>query len=195
MTDFFKSIKDMRAEGNKSLNWIVAFGAISVVVGVAAIVFAGFASLVVTMILGAAYIIAGLTSIVVAFKFRHLGGFWSLLIFGVLFTVGGLFILRAPVANMEVITLVVGIMIGVTGISKMIGCFFDEFEHKGMLFLNGLISFLCAAIIVLNWPFSGFWVLGTFVGVDLIFGGITTITYASAAKKIFPKTQFKSAHV
>jgi uncharacterized membrane protein HdeD (DUF308 family) len=37
--------------------------------------------------------------------------------------------------------------------------------------LSGLITFLLGLIIVIHWPVSGLYILGIFLGIDLIFAG------------------------
>jgi uncharacterized membrane protein HdeD (DUF308 family) len=41
--------------------------------------------------------------------------------------------------------------------------------------LSGLITFLLGLIIVIHWPVSGLYILGIFLGIDLIFAGASWI--------------------
>jgi uncharacterized membrane protein HdeD (DUF308 family) len=184
MTDLIHSIRRLQEENRSQLNWTIAMGALSVIAGIGALIFTGLASVVATVVLGWVYIVAGFASIILAFQVRKHGGFWSPFIFGALFLFGGVCVVSHPVANVELLTLVIGIILGVTGVTKVVGCFTEKFESKGMLLLSGLISIFCSVIIITSWPFSGAWVIGTFVGVDLIFWGSTIIRYASVAKKL-----------
>ena len=51
------------------------------------------------------------------------------------------------------------------------------------LFLSGAITLLLGILITVQWPSSALWVIGTFIGVDLIFYGFALLTLARAVKK------------
>lgn len=183
MADFIVSMRRFERQRRAELNWTIAMGVLSMLVGMAALVFVGLASLVASVALGWLYVMAGCAAVFVAFQLRKLGGFWSPFIFGALFVIGGFCIVSHPVLNLEILTLVIGIMMGVTGVSKIVGCFTETFESKWMLLLSGTISILCSIMIIASWPFSGLWVIGTLAGIDLIFWGGTLVAYASVAKR------------
>ena len=53
----------------------------------------------------------------------------------------------------------------------------------GWVVFSGIISFLLGLMIVAQWPVSSFFVLGIFLGVDLIFIGSGWITIGLALKR------------
>lgn len=183
MTDFFQSMRTLKKESKAELNWTIAMGVVSVLSGLLALVFTGLTSLFTAIAIGWFYIFSGIALIIVAFRMRKVGGFWSPFIFGILFVIGGICIVSRPLINMEILTLLIAMMMLVTGISKLVSCFIEKFKNKGMLFFSAVISIICGLMILFSWPFSGFWVLGTLVGVDLIFWGSAMISFASMAKK------------
>jgi uncharacterized membrane protein HdeD (DUF308 family) len=44
--------------------------------------------------------------------------------------------------------------------------------------LNGLITLLLGILVLAQWPVSGLWVIGMFVGIALIFNGASWIALA-----------------
>jgi uncharacterized membrane protein HdeD (DUF308 family) len=48
--------------------------------------------------------------------------------------------------------------------------------------IGGLVTLLLGVLIAVHWPSSSLWVIGTFVGIDLIFYGFSLITLARALK-------------
>jgi uncharacterized membrane protein HdeD (DUF308 family) len=48
--------------------------------------------------------------------------------------------------------------------------------------LDGLITIVLGVLILTNWPASGLWVIGLFLGIDLIFYGLTWIAIAFAVR-------------
>jgi uncharacterized membrane protein HdeD (DUF308 family) len=49
--------------------------------------------------------------------------------------------------------------------------------------MSGLVSILLGAMIVLQWPVSGLWVIGLFVAIELILNGWSYVFVALAARK------------
>lgn len=48
--------------------------------------------------------------------------------------------------------------------------------------LGGIIAILLGVMIVAGWPFSGLWVIGLFVAIEIIIDGWTCIVIALTAK-------------
>jgi uncharacterized membrane protein HdeD (DUF308 family) len=51
-----------------------------------------------------------------------------------------------------------------------------------VLFLGGVITVLLGLLIVLGWPASSFWVIGLFIGVDLLMDGVSWVALGLAAR-------------
>ncbi len=49
--------------------------------------------------------------------------------------------------------------------------------------LSGLVSILLGGRIIAQWPLSGFWVIGLFVAIELIFNGWAYVIVALAARR------------
>jgi uncharacterized membrane protein HdeD (DUF308 family) len=62
-------------------------------------------------------------------------------------------------------------MIG--GTFRIIVSLFERFSSWGWVFFNGIITLFLGIAIWRQWPQSGLWVLGLFVGIDLIVNGMT----------------------
>ena len=55
-----------------------------------------------------------------------------------------------------------------------------------MLF-NGIITLILGIIIWRQWPVSGLWVIGLFIGIDLIISGWAWVMLSFAARQIAQK--------
>ena len=53
----------------------------------------------------------------------------------------------------------------------------------GWVVVSGIISLLLGLMIIAKWPYSGFYVLGLFLGVDLIFIGSGWLSIGLALKR------------
>ena len=61
---------------------------------------------------------------------------------------------------------------------------FPAFDHRGWLIPNGVIAILLGLSIWRSWPISGLWVIGLFVGIDLIVDGWTEVMLAVMARPL-----------
>jgi uncharacterized membrane protein HdeD (DUF308 family) len=56
--------------------------------------------------------------------------------------------------------------------------------HKGWILISGAITLLLGILIWAQWPYSGLWVIGTFIGIDMILTGITWVQLSLIAKNL-----------
>ena len=54
-----------------------------------------------------------------------------------------------------------------------------------MILVSGLLSLVLGVMILVRWPASSLWVLGTFLAIELIFQGVATIMLARAIRSTF----------
>src|SRR5205807_851386 len=57
------------------------------------------------------------------------------------------------------------------GAFRIVAALVGRLEHRGWLLLNGVITLLMGILIWRQWPWSGLWVIGLFVGIEMIFYG------------------------
>lgn len=175
-------------EGMRALRdkwgWIVAFGVIALIAGIVALgsVVAATASAVI--IVGVMMLLVGVVEIISAFSVRSWGRFAFWLLLGVLYVVAGFICLQNPFAAATILTLMLGIALIVSGILRVFLA--TQMKHGtpwGWVVFSGLISFFLGLIIVAHWPVSSFYVLGMFLGIDLIFIGSGWIAMGLALKR------------
>ncbi len=78
-----------------------------------------------------------------------------------------------PLAGMALITLVLAVYIMFEGIFELV--VFSRVRHlPGTVWflIDGLVSLFLAALIFFHWPSSSMWVIGTLVGISLLFSGL-----------------------
>lgn len=165
--------------------WIVALGVIFMIAGVIALgsVVAATASAV--LVVGVMMIMAGVAEIIAAFSCKGWGRslLWALL--GVLYVAAGFIAFNNPAFVATILTLFLGIALAVGGIVRMFLAWNMREAGKpwGWIAVSGLISILLGLVIIAKWPYSSAYVLGIFLGVDLIFIGSGWITMGLALKR------------
>jgi uncharacterized membrane protein HdeD (DUF308 family) len=175
------SIRTLRAKWG----WIVALGIIFMIAGVIALGSVVVATASAVLIVGIMMIMAGVAEIIAAFRVKDWGKaiFWGLL--GLLYVVAGIIAINNPFAAATILTLFLGIALMVGGIVRMFLAWHMREAGKpwGWVVVSGIISLLLGLMIVAQWPYSGLYVLGIFLGVDLIFIGSSWLSIGLALKR------------
>ena len=166
----------------KQWGWFLAFGIVQIIVGVLAVGFAFSATIASVVMLGVLLLIAAGAQLAAAILARNWGGFALFLLLGVLYAVGGLLTLERPLLAAEGLTLMLAACFLVGGTSRVIIALVERFPSWGWVLFNGVITVLLGIAIWEQWPASGLWVLGMFVGVDLIVNGATWSALAAGVR-------------
>ena len=99
------------------------------------------------------------------------GGFFLTLLTGVLQLVVGVICFRHPAEAAIVYTLLIAAFFMVGGLFRIAGSLAGRFRGRGWVLVNGIVTLVLGLMIWEQMPFSGLWVIGTFLGIDLIFNG------------------------
>ena len=156
--------------------WFVGLGVLSIVAGLIALANLMVGTLVSVLFIGAMMTVAGIAHIIHAFQVREWGAFALWLLTGILYTVAGLLIAYNPLLGASVFTLFIGLMLIASGAMRIV----VALRLRGMdgwvwMLLAGLVTLLLGLIITLHWPVDSLWVLGLFLGIDLIFTGAALV--------------------
>ena len=76
------------------------------------------------------------------------------------------------------LTLLLGVSLVVQGAFRIAAALATHADGRGWLLISGLASLLLGIFIWSEWPVSGIWVIGLFVGIELIFYGGAWIALA-----------------
>ena len=167
----------------RNWGWFVGLGVLSIVAGLLALGNVMIGTLVSVLFIGAMMTVAGIAHIVHAFQVREWGAFALWLLTGILYTAAGLLIAYNPLLGASVFTLFIGIMLIASGILRIIVAFGMR-GHPGwawMLFA-GAITLLLGLLIAARWPTDSLWVLGMFLGIDLLFTGVALVSWGLRLK-------------
>jgi uncharacterized membrane protein HdeD (DUF308 family) len=167
----------------RSVWWLfLLLGVVSIVVGMLAIGSAFTVTLASVVILGVLLLIAGASEVIHAIMVRNLRGFAMHLLAAALYLIAGLFMLEDPIRAATVLTLLIAASFLVGGALRVIFSLVDRFPAWQWVLLNGVIDLLLGVLIWNGWPESSFWVIGLFVGIDLLFHGWSWVILALTAR-------------
>jgi uncharacterized membrane protein HdeD (DUF308 family) len=172
---------------------LLAMGVGLAVVGLLAISSAFIATMAVVFIFGIELILGAVFQMVASVLARSWKGFTLNLLCGVLYLVAGIILFDHPVAVAAGITLVIAVGLLVGGILRVVMALTDRFEGWPLVMLTGVISILLGASIWRSWPYSTAWVIGLFVGIELLFTGVAWILLALAVRQASPTASAPAA--
>lgn len=164
--------------------WYLALGIALVVIGSLAILFALTSTIISVVFLGGLLITFGIIEGIKSFKINEWQGFFLHMFLGILYLVGGIFMVWHPLANAISLTLLLAIFFVISGIMRIYFALTHAMPHKIWALLNGVITLILGVLIWYQLPTAGLWVIGTFLGIDMIFTGWTWIMLSLSAKKM-----------
>jgi uncharacterized membrane protein HdeD (DUF308 family) len=157
---------------------IVAFGVLLIVLGLAAVAFAVAATKATVVVNGVVFLIAGVAEIGVGMHSQGWGRFFFWVIGGLLYLISGLICIFNPDLASLVLTLMLGAGLIAAGIVRIVLGFQLPHDHpRALVFLAGAVTSLLGLIIVGHWPADSVLVLGTLLGVDLLFHGAGWVSF------------------
>jgi len=167
---------------------LLVLGIALVVVGSLAIASAFIATLATVTLFGTFLVIGAAMQLVNAIYARSGRGFLVHLLAGILYAVIGLMMMNHPLQAAAGLTLMIAAAYMVGGIVRIVGAAVDHFHGWPWVMLNGFVTLFLGIYIWRHFPESAFWVIGLFVGIELVFSGWTwimmaiTVHRAAAAK-------------
>lgn len=119
---------------------------------------------------------AGVTKLVYAFQSRDRGGFvWKLLL-SILYIATGVMLFVYPRTGILTLTLLLGSFLLTEGVFELILAFrLRPQPNWTSVLVNGIITLALGAMIWFQWPFDAPWILGTLVGISILFSGISRV--------------------
>jgi uncharacterized membrane protein HdeD (DUF308 family) len=160
---------------------IVAFGALLTLMGLASLVFAFASTLAMATLNGVFFIISGVAEIGVGMHARSWSRFFLWLIGGALYILTGLTCVIYPGPTAAILTLILGAGLIAAGLVRcFLGLQLPGGPRRAMVFFASGVTFLLGLIIVTNWPVDSLYVLGTLLGVDLLFHGVGWVAFGAS---------------
>lgn len=156
--------------------FLVVVGVALMVVGLLAVGCSLSATMATVMVFGVLLVVGAVIQVVAALWGRSWRGFVLHLLAGFLYLIAGLFMIDNPLAAAVSLTLLVAGCLLVGGVLRVILSLLERFDGWGWVLLNGVVSTALGAAIWRQWPWSGLWVIGLFVGIEMILSGLSWLT-------------------
>jgi len=178
----------MAAEVKHVTGWSIAVSLLMILAGSLAIGLPVAAGIAVNIVVAWLLLFFGVAHLVFGWHMRAIGGVvWQLLL-GALYIGIGVYLLMQPVAGLVTLTLALAIYLFAEGLLELILSFrVRPRQGWGWLLLDGIVTLILAIMIWRTWPASTEWVIGTLVGISMIFSGATRLMLSLAARSLVTK--------
>jgi uncharacterized membrane protein HdeD (DUF308 family) len=168
----------------RAMNTSTACGAGLTVLGVFAVMTPMSTAIAVTVMIGMLLLLAGLVEIIYALKAGFLGRGVLRFLFGGLTLLAGLVSIATPVRGLGVLTNILAVFLLAGGITDILFALRLRAEEDwGWLLFSGIVSIVAGALIVWQWPVSGAWAVGLFVGLRILAHGWVLMTLGRTGKE------------
>lgn len=171
-------------ELHKHWGWFLALGLALVVLGSIAIGASVFTTMVSVLFIGGLLIAGGIVQGVNTFKVYKGHAFLVNFLITLLYVVSGILLVMHPVQGAIALTLLLAAFYTVSGVFKIVAAVANRYIHWGWLLFSGIVSLILGLLIWSQWPAAGLWVIGLFVGIDLIIAGWVWIALSLSARKV-----------
>jgi uncharacterized membrane protein HdeD (DUF308 family) len=178
--DFDRGIEMRPEEIGANRSWFAVLGAVLIVLGAIAVVAAFAATLATVLLFGVLLFLAGVAQVVNAATHAGRPGFGLHLTAGILYAVIGGLLVIDPVGGAVSLTLLLAALFLIAGIGRIV----LGFQAQSPWFtFSGAIDLLLGVLILVGWPETGTWVIGLFVGIEMIFAGISMLFFHSVVRR------------
>jgi uncharacterized membrane protein HdeD (DUF308 family) len=175
----------IQANLNEHWKLYLGSGILMVLLGVAAILLPIISTLEIEMLIGWLLILGGVFRSLTVLKRRHVAGFGMSLLSGILSICLGLILVGRPLQGMLTLTILLTVFFVIEGVSAVLVALEERRQRHpwGWTLFNGIIDGLLACLIWQGWPNDATWIIGLYVGINMIFLGFPLILLALAARR------------
>jgi uncharacterized membrane protein HdeD (DUF308 family) len=165
--------------------WALGLGAAIVALGVLAILRARAATQMAVRFFGVLLVV---TAVGVLFFDFSVAGLWSAFFIHVLWAalvgIVGVMLFTRPLAGAQAITLLLSFYFFVSGFATIAFAISSHLDGIWIYLSQAAVSLFLGAFLLVGWPFTGNWVIGTFIGVDLLFKGFSIVALGLGLRAI-----------
>lgn len=171
----------------KNWHWTWIWGILLIILGILAISFAVFTTLLSILFVGALLFVSGL----IIFIDACMGWWkkWSVFLIqlgiAILYVAAGIIVMQNPIMASVTLTLLLGALYIGIGIARIVYSYPAYIPQRRWRMGSGVVTLILGLLILANWPAASLWLIGLFIGIDLIFVGWTYLMLGTLSKRVF----------
>ena len=171
-------------ELRRNWGWLLALGVALILLGGFALIDSVAVSIISMVFFGWILLFAGAVEAVQTFR-HHKGGHFFLHLLNTVFAiVVGLMLLGNPLAGSLVLTLLMAAYFLVAGTFSILTSLTAPMPGSGWMLVDGIITVMLGILVWAQWPTAGLWIIGLFIGINLITSGWSQVMLALALRRL-----------
>lgn len=157
--------------------WMGIFGALEIFFGMIAIISPFAVSLSFMWIIGIVLMVLGLIRLFQAFSIKG-NKLWNITT-AIIYGIFGYFLYTDPGASIEITTLIIGWSLAIIGVFQCGSWLYTRsLPGSGWRLFSALITVILGVMVLIQWPVSSTWLIGTLIGVELMIAGWTLLIFS-----------------
>lgn len=182
---FFRISQETLVDLGKNWGFFLAWGVALLMLGIVAISYSTFTTLLSVVFFGFLLFFAGIFVVIDSFHFwRGKGGsFFLQLLMGLLYLLVGLSFIFKPALGSLSLTFLLAVLFIILGAYRIFASLAFGLPGKWWILLSGFITLLLGILILQGWPASALYIIGLFLGIDLLFLGINYIVLGLSVRE------------
>ena len=155
-----------------SRGWTIFLGILMMLLGFVALTNQFIATITVTTFIGIILMIGAAISLVKIFSIHGWQNHIWYLVVALAYGIAGFVFIARPFEAAIAFTFVLGWAILIGGVFRIFMSFkLRHHQGAGWVLFSAIISIILGALIISQWPVTGLYILGLFLGIELIFAG------------------------
>src|ERR1700726_834266 len=169
----------------KASGWSVVWGILMFICGILAISLPLASSIGIVIVLAWLILFAGVSHLIFAFQCHSVGGFLWQVLLAIVYGIAGIYMLMNPLLGVLSLTLLLAVFLLVEGVLEIaLYLRIRRIRNAGWVLFDGIVTLILGILIWAQWPSSSVWVIGTLVGISLIFSGISRFMLSMALRHL-----------
>lgn len=181
---FLSALADERDALRRNWYWFLILGVALILLGIFAISYPAAITITTVEVFGFLLLAGGVFEIASGVWTHRWGGFFLHLLCGLLYLFVGAVLLKHPVETAVWYTFFMAVFFIAAGLVRILSSLFHRFSGWGWSLLNGVVTLLLGLMVWGDMPSAALWVIGTFVGIELLFNGWSWVMLGLAAKSL-----------
>ena len=172
-------------EEKTATGWSMVWGLIMFMCGLLAIALPLATSIGIVIVLGWLILLSAVAHLIFAFHSGSIGGvIWKLLL-AVFYGFIGFYMVTHPILGVATVTIVLAIFLFCEGVVEIAFYFHIRRAANALWVLfDGIVTLILGYLIWAHWPSNSDWVLGTLIGISLMFSGISRFMLSRAFPRL-----------
>lgn len=164
----------------------VGSGLLMAVLGAILIAFSVYTTKAIVLLFGCMLVVAAVIQLANSCWARRWKGFTVSIFLGILYLTMGFVLIEHLMQTAVAGTLVVAAGLMIAGLVRIILSPLERWVGWQLSLCSGVLSLILGIGIWREWPFSGLWVIGFFVGLEMIMNGLVWIKLGTSVRHLHP---------